>query len=129
MVRKRLSVINNYQFCAQWVASQNAVVPPRVLDYGCGAGEIVLELLRGDVDAFGCDIFYGGGDRLVAVPADLLESGVISAMDGITIPFDVDSFDYVINNQVMEHVENLDDSTRRDSPRFEAWWCGAESFP
>ena len=108
MVRKRLSVINNYQFCAQWVASQTSKAPPRVLDYGCGTGEIVLELLEGNVDAFGCDIFYGGADRLSSVPTELLESGVIRVMDGSVIPFDANSFDFVINNQVMEHVENLD---------------------
>lgn len=108
MIRKRLSVISNYEFCAQWVASQNTKAPPRVLDYGCGTGEIVLELLKGNVNAFGCDIFYGGADRLASVPADLLESGVIKVMDRSTIPFDRASFDYVINNQVMEHVEDLD---------------------
>ncbi len=108
MVRKKLSVLTNYQFCAQWVASQTSKVPPRVLDYGCGTGELVLELLRGNADAFGCDIFYGGADRLASVPTKLLESGVIKVMDGSIIPFDRASFDYVINNQVMEHVEDLD---------------------
>ena len=69
---------------------------------------MVLELLKGNVDAFGCDIFYGGADRLSSVPTELLESGVIRVMDGSVIPFDANSFDFVINNQVMEHVENLD---------------------
>ena len=103
-----MSIISNYQFCAQWVASQTSKAPPRVLDYGCGTGEIVLELLKGNVDVFGCDIFYGGADRLSSVPTELLESGVIRVMDGSVIPFDANSFDFVINNQVMEHVENLD---------------------
>ena len=70
--------------------------------------QLVLELLKGNVDAFGCDIFYGGADRLSSVPTELLESGVIRVMDGSVIPFDANSFDFVINNQVMEHVENLD---------------------
>ena len=108
MVRNRLSVISNYQFCAQWVASQNSEVPPSVLDYGCGAGEIVLELLKSNVDAFGCDIFYGGADRLASVPTVLLDSGVIRKMEGNAIPFNDNAFDFVINNQVMEHVQNLD---------------------
>ena len=103
-----MSVISNYQFCAQWVASQNTEAPPRVLDYGCGAGDIVKELLLSDARAYGCDIFYGGADRLSSVPTELLENGVIKVMDGSAIPFDSNSFDYVINNQVMEHVENLD---------------------
>ena len=108
MVRKRLSVISNYQFCAQWVASQSTLASPRVLDYGCGAGEILKELQMSNAQAYGCDIFYGGADRLSSVPTKLLEDGVIRVMEGSTIPFDANSFDYVINNQVMEHVENLD---------------------
>ncbi len=108
MVRKRLSVISNYQFCTQWISSQNTETLPYVLDYGCGAGGIVQELLKHDVNAFGCDIFYGGAHRLSSVPTALLGNGVIRKMDGSAIPFGTGSFDFVINNQVMEHVENLD---------------------
>ena len=97
IIRKRLSVISNYQFCAQWVASQSTESPPSVLDYGCGAGDIVKELLLSDARAYGCDIFYGGADRLSSVPTELLESGVIRVMDGSVIPFDANSFDFVIN--------------------------------
>ena len=108
MVRKRLSVMSNYEFCAQWVSGHNSEVPPHVLDYGCGAGEIVQELLAYDAYAFGCDVFYGGADRLSSVPTELLDSSVIRRMDGDAIPFCNNSFDFVINNQVMEHVDNLD---------------------
>ena len=61
-----------------------------------------------DAQAYGCDIFYGGADRLSSVPTKLLNDGVIRVMEGSAIPFNEDSFDYVINNQVMEHVEDLD---------------------
>ena len=108
MVRKRLSVMGNYQFCAQWVSSQKMEDCPTVLDYGCGAGEIVEELLLRRVNAFGCDVFYGGADRLSSVRTTLLENDVVRRMEGSVIPFGDDSFDFVINNQVMEHVEDLD---------------------
>ena len=100
--------MSNYQFCAQWVSSQDTETSPHVLDYGCGSGEIVQELLKHDVNAFGCDIFYGGANSLSSVPAALLESGIVRMMEGIIIPFSARSFDVVINNQVMEHVEDLD---------------------
>ncbi len=78
-----------------------------MLDYGCGAGEVVEELRRRGVEAFGCDVFYEGGDYSESLAPGLL-GGVILRTEGDAIPFDSASFDLVVNNQVMEHVENLD---------------------
>ena len=38
----------------------------------------------------------------------LFDDGIIKKMNRNTIPFDSASIIYIINNQVMEHVENLD---------------------
>jgi SAM-dependent methyltransferase len=106
--------MNNYQFCAHWIAEQVAKKAtgsgsaPRVLDYGCGAGEIVNLLRHNQIPANGCDMFYDGGDHAVFMNKDVKDSGVIRKMDGDRIPFDDASFDFVVNNQVMEHVENMD---------------------
>lgn len=48
------------------------------------------------------------GDHLTQNDTALFDDGIIKKMNGNTIPFDSTSFDYVINNQVMEHVKNLD---------------------
>lgn len=100
--------MNNYEFCAQWVLDQGRGNDVRVLDYGCGAAEIVKELRRWDVNAFGCDVFYEGGDRSTSIGAALFDRAIIRRMEENTVPFDSASFDFIINNQVMEHVENLD---------------------
>lgn len=100
--------MNNYEFCAQWVVDQDLGEAARVLDYGCGAGQIVKELRKRRVQAFGCDVFYEGGDYAEYVDANLLEEGVIRRMRVGGIPFSSASFDLVLSNQVMEHVENLD---------------------
>jgi len=99
--------MNNYEFCAEWIVDQKPGRSVRVLDYGCGAGEIIKALRRHDVEAFGCDVFYEGGDYSTSIDPTFFDS-VIRRMEGDTIPFDSASFDFVINNQVMEHVENLD---------------------
>lgn len=99
--------MNNYQFCVQWVLDQGPQENIRVLDYGCGAGQIVKELRTARIDAFGCDVFYEGGDSSKLLEDGVL-GGVIKRMEGSKIPFDHESFDFIINNQVLEHVEDLD---------------------
>lgn len=98
--------IDNYEYCAQ-VAAELAQPGGRVLDYGCGAGQVVGKLVERGVDAFGCDAYYEGNDWSASVPANLM--GVrIRRIEGGRIPYDDGLFDAVINNQVMEHVEDLD---------------------
>jgi SAM-dependent methyltransferase len=100
--------MDNYEFCASWAASQPGCATARILDYGCGAGQIVAALRERGLDAVGCDVFYEGGDASRRLSPDLVSSGVIHRMDGDRIPFDDRTFDLVINNQVMEHVVDLD---------------------
>lgn len=101
--------MNNYEFCAQWIIDQQHGKTVRVLDYGCGAGEIVKELRRRKIMAFGCDVFYEGAEYSLSTEATLFDGAIIRKMKANTIPFDSASFDFVINNQVMEHVDNLND--------------------
>ena len=98
--------MNNYEYCAAWVLEQPKGNKARVMDYGCGAGQIVSILRNAGCDAYGCDVFYDGGNYSNKVPKSLFGS-VIKRMDGNTIPFDNNSFDIVINNFVMEHVPDI----------------------
>ena len=67
-----------------------------VLDYGCGAGNMVDEYRTAGYNAYGCDI------RLESVSEHLRP---ISPQDG-SIPFPDASFDFVFSDQVMEHVQD-----------------------
>lgn len=98
--------MTNYEFCADWVLGQSPRPDVRVLDYGCGAGEIVAELRKRGIEAFGCDVFYDGGDYSSALGEGLRD--VVRRMDGNVIPFEDASFDFVVSNQVMEHVADYD---------------------
>jgi SAM-dependent methyltransferase len=77
----------------------------RVLDYGCGGGELVE---AGGESFYGADVFYGGSQaREQAEARGLLGGRVLEIVDG-RIPFPDNHFDVVVNNQVMEHVEDLE---------------------
>lgn len=110
---KRHSKLNNYEFCARWVAARlpadkGTAENFRVLDYGCGGGDIVTFLHARNIDAYGCDVFYEGGNLYHALDKKLLDESFFKVMDGHTIPFPDRHFDVIVNNQVIEHVENLD---------------------
>ncbi len=80
----------------------------RILDYGCGAGAVVHAGRAAGLDIHGADVYYGGSNaRAEAERADLLGDAIREIRDG-RIPFDEEFFDVVVNNQVMEHVEDLD---------------------
>lgn len=79
-----------------------------ILDFGCGAGRLVAAGRELGLDIVGVDVFYSGsGSRAQAEAAGLLGTAVREIAAG-RIPFPDASFDLVVNNQVMEHVEDLD---------------------
>jgi SAM-dependent methyltransferase len=80
----------------------------RTLDYGCGAGRLVLAGRDKGLEMFGTDVFYGGSTTRAEVEAAGLLGSVIREMPDGRIPFEAGMFDLVVNNQVMEHVEDLD---------------------
>ncbi len=80
----------------------------RVLDYGCGAGEIVEMGLARGLPIAGVDVFYGGSNDLSTVcEKGLLGREILPSVAG-RIPHPDASFDFVISNQVFEHVADLD---------------------
>jgi SAM-dependent methyltransferase len=99
--------MSNYEFCAQWVAERADSRQISVLDYGCGSGEIVKLLRQQEIEGFGCDVFYDGADYSDLVKNPLFGTSILK-MDGGKIPFADNFFDFIISNQVIEHVEDID---------------------
>lgn len=73
----------------------------RILDFGCGAGAVVDAGIAAGLPLCGADVFYSGAKTRPSGGA------VHEIRDGI-LPFSDDTFGLVVNNQVMEHVEDLD---------------------
>lgn len=79
----------------------------RILDYGCGKGDIVEEGRKLQLKIYGVEEFYGGSTIREGVKAKGLLGDVIVELDGGKIPFPDNYFDLVFSNQVFEHVPDL----------------------
>jgi SAM-dependent methyltransferase len=99
--------LNNYEYCARFAAGRAGGPEYRVLDYGCGQGRIVTRMRERGLDAYGCDVFYGGADHLESVPAELVGTTIRIIEDG-RVPFPDGHFDLVVSNMVFEHVADID---------------------
>jgi SAM-dependent methyltransferase len=81
----------------------------KILDYGCGRGEIVEEGLKQDLDIVGVEAFYEGNQsKNVVIQKGLLNTYVYPLGSSFQIPFPNDTFDLIVSNQVLEHVEDID---------------------
>jgi 2-polyprenyl-3-methyl-5-hydroxy-6-metoxy-1,4-benzoquinol methylase len=81
----------------------------RILDVGCGRGDIVSWLLERGWDAWGVDI----DSRYVDIGRDYLSStgrdpDRLRALDGGSYPLESNWFHVIISDQVFEHVADLD---------------------
>jgi SAM-dependent methyltransferase len=91
----------------------------RILDFGCGSGELVKAAYEAGLDAYGCDIDFSSEWIEQATLAELRTSnrvreihrssaGKVSPGQSETyrLPFENNTFDVVISDQVFEHVRN-----------------------
>lgn len=79
----------------------------RILDYGCGSGEVVEEGQKRGLNIFGVDIFYQDGNRKQDVKDKGLFGTFVREIKDNYIDFPDQYFDVVINNMVFEHIEDL----------------------
>lgn len=81
--------MNNDEFCARWILDQDQENDFRVFDYGCGSGEIVEQLKKSNVEAFGCELFYEGGRYSKSVPPQLWGALSVRGWTGCLVPLEI----------------------------------------
>lgn len=102
-----MDVTNRFvlEFCKSFARDQPSAP---ILDFGCGAGELVEAGRAAGLPMFGADVYYGGSKtRAQAEARGLLGDAVREIHEGL-LPFPDGRFGLIVNNQVMEHVEDLD---------------------
>ncbi len=92
----------------------------RVLDFGCGNGEMVEAFRALGFEAYGCDF----GERLG--PLDTLR-----AIEPVPyrLPFEDDSFDFVVSTAVLEHAQNIEACHREISRVLRPGGLAMHLFP
>lgn len=103
----------NHRYFVEYVqrrASPGAVV----LDYGCGEGMMVGLLHAAGFQAYGVDIRWPGATRMdLEQDTDLGRAGFLRYYEEAKrLPFDDDTFDVVISDQVFEHVVPIESAVR-----------------
>ncbi len=72
----------------------------KILDFGCGSGQLAGELKSLGYEAYGCDVFL---DSKVESQNSFLKK---IATEPYKIPFEDEAFDVVISTSVLEHAQN-----------------------
>ena len=84
----------------------------KVLDSGCGTGKLMKLFLESNFDIYGYDI----GDlhksdlyaKIELVSKVIIEQNRVKILSlGESLPFANNLFDYIVSNQVVEHVEDI----------------------
>ncbi len=81
-----------------------------ILDYGCGSGDVVIAGAARGLDLYGVETFYGGSSSAVreaTLRSGLFNSRIFEIEENGCLPFADGSFDLIVNDQVFEHVRDI----------------------
>lgn len=99
----------------------------RVLDLGCGNGDTVASLLHRGYDARGCDLGFRPGPNLDLLLGQELLSKI--QMAPYHLPYEDGSFDLVVSDQVMEHVQDYASTIAETARVTKPGGVGLHVFP
>ena len=98
----------NYRYVLDFIEKESTLTPNiKILDYGCGNGEIVEAGLEQGLEIYGVDIYTSSDAERIVAGKGLLGNRILKIKDN-KVDFSDGFFDLIVSNQVFEHVENID---------------------
>jgi SAM-dependent methyltransferase len=101
----------------------------RILDFGCGSGRSVQELMENGYQAYGCDINFKHEEDFDS--DSLVKNGILRPIDinNYILPFEDNFFDVIISDEVFEHVKNYNEAIGEISRVLKPDGCCLSIFP
>ena len=94
----------NHRYLLDLIRRENARTPGiRILDYGCGNGDIVENGIAEGMDLHRADVFYNSSDSYEVIQGKGLLGNRILTIQDNHVDFLDGFFDLIISNQVFEH--------------------------
>ena len=91
----------------QGLQAETIVAPARVLDYGCGSGELAVALAGIGYQVDGCDISPRMIETARVAPgAEVVTWSLLQAEHEDALPYKAASFDAVVSSSVFEYVDH-----------------------
>lgn len=81
----------------------NKKKPLKILDFGCGAGQLARELQNLGYDVFGCDVYIAQSNENQGERFRQIQTNPYN------IPFENETFDIVLSTSVLEHAQNTEE--------------------
>ena len=99
----------------------------KILDLGCGNGDIVQSYRELGYECYGCDLKFKEGNNVET----LKKHSWIRLVDptDYSLPFESNFFDVVLTNQVMEHVKDYESTLKEMSRVMKKGAIGLHIFP
>ena len=132
----------NHEFLLDFIKNNMKDPNARFLDFGCGSAEVVLAGRKEGLEIYGTDEFYEGGNTRPKVERLGLLGTIVTEITNNRTVYPDNHFDIVVNNQVLEHAQNLEAVLRELNrvlkpggkllslfPSKEVWWEGHRCIP
>ena len=101
----------NYKYLISKVNVSQEIQRQKLLDFGCGKGAFVEAALAKGYDCYGAEKYAHGsgiGIKEYGQSKDNLLGRISEIRDDGVLPFEDETFDMVVSNQVFEHIPDLE---------------------